>query len=233
MDERVRYELADGVATITMDDGKANALSTAMLGDIAAAFDRAEADGAPVVLTGRPRLFSAGFDLATLGAGGAATVEMLHAGFTLAHRMLSFPRPVVVAVSGHAIAMGVFLVLSGDHRVGVGGAGFRCHANEVAIGLTMPRAAVEICRQRLTPAAFEQAVGLAVPYGHDDAVAAGFLDAVVDGGDVVSVAQERAAAFGALDSTAFRGTKRRTRAAMLDLLHAAIEADDADLRALL
>ena len=88
---------------------------------------------------------------------------MLEAGFALAQRILSFPTPVVIAVPGHAIAMGVFLVLCGDYRVGADGP-YRITANEVAIGLTMPRAAVEICRQRLAPAHFTRAVGLAEVY---------------------------------------------------------------------
>ena len=143
----VGYELHDSVATITMDDGKVNALSVRMLGTLGEALDRAETDRAIVVLTGRPGIFSAGFDLQVLRAGGADAVQMLKAGFELAERLLSFPTPVVVACSGHAIAMGSFLVLSADYRVGVSGE-FRITANEVAIGLTMPRA-----RDRDLPAA--------------------------------------------------------------------------------
>ena len=85
---------------------------------------------------------------------------MLRAGFELAERMLSFPMPVVIACTGHAVAMGVFLVLSGDYRIGVAGR-YKITANEVAIGLTLPRAAIEICRQRLTPAHFSRATVLA------------------------------------------------------------------------
>ena len=65
MSELATYELADGIATITMDDGKVNALSTAMIGQVSAHFDQAERDEAIVVLTGRERTLSAGFDLRT------------------------------------------------------------------------------------------------------------------------------------------------------------------------
>ena len=151
----VSYRFESPVATITMDDGKVNVLSLDMLGQLGAALDRAQHEGAVVVLTGRVGVFSGGFDLAVLRAGGPDATAMLHAGFDLAERILSFPLPVVVACTGHAVAMGVFLLLSGDHRLGVDGP-FRLTANEVAIGLTMPHAAVEICRQRLSPAAFNQ-----------------------------------------------------------------------------
>ncbi len=133
-----------------MDDGKVNVLSIPMLGEINAALDQAESAGAVVVLTGRDGRFSGGFDLAVLRAGGPDALTMLRGGFDLAERLLTFPTPVVVACSGHAIAMAAFLLLSGDYRIGAAGP-FKITANEVAIGLPMPMAAIEICRQRLTP----------------------------------------------------------------------------------
>ena len=75
---------------------------------------------------------------------------MLKLGATLYERMLSFPTPVVVACTGHAVAAGAFLVLSADARVGVDGP-FQVCMNEVRIGLTMPWFAIEVARQRLTP----------------------------------------------------------------------------------
>src|SRR5262245_12803766 len=129
----VSYECRNSIATITMDDGKANALSNSMLEQINEAFDRAMAhDAGSVVLAGRPGRFSAGFHLPTLTAGGPDAERMLRGGFLLAERMLSFPRPIVVACTGHAIAMGAFLVCSADYRVGASGH-FRIQANEVAI----------------------------------------------------------------------------------------------------
>ena len=111
------YQLSDGVATITLDDGKVNALSLEMQAAIGAAIDRAEADDAAIVLTGRPGMFSAGFDLATIGAGGAESAGgWCIGGFRLAQRLLTYPRPVVVGCTGHAIAMGTFLMFAADYR---------------------------------------------------------------------------------------------------------------------
>ncbi len=135
MSTLVTYRLRDSVATITMDDGKVNALSLAMLTELGAALDRASADRAVVVLTGREGVFSAGFDLPVLQAGGTEAAELLHAGFDLAARLLAFPAPVLVACPGHAIAMGAFLVLSGDYRIGASGP-YKYTANEVAIGMS-------------------------------------------------------------------------------------------------
>ena len=224
---KVSYALDGPVATITMDDGKANALSLDMLTQVGQALDQAESDGAVVVLTGRENRFSAGFDLGVLTAGGPDAKAMVRAGFELSHRMLSFPTPVVVAATGHTVAMGVFVLLAGDYRIGAAGP-FKIVANEVALGITMPRAAVEICRQRLTPAAFTRAVLLSEVFSPDDAVAAGFLDRVVPAEELAGAARDAAEQFAALNLSAHAASKLRAREQTLSALRSAIEADDAD-----
>jgi len=218
--------VADGVATITLDDGKANALSPAMLDAIGAALDQAEADesAGAIVLAGRPGRFSAGFDLGVLNAGGPEAERMLLGGFELAERVLGFAKPIVMACTGHAVAMGSFLLCSGDYRVGAAG-DFKVQANEVAIGLTVPLPAVAILRCRLTPSAFDRAVGLAEVCAPADAVAAGWLDRVVEPDRVVSTAQEVAASFSGLDASAHHATKLRARAGVLAEVRAGIDAE--------
>jgi len=230
MSTLVGYRLTDSVATITMDDGKVNAMSLRMITEINAALDRAEADRAVVVLQGRTGVFSAGFDLPVLRAGGWEAGAMVRAGFELAERVLAFPTPVVIACTGHAVAMGVFLLLSGDYRLGAAG-GFKITANEVAIGLTMPRAAVEILRQRLAPAHFNRAVTIAEPFSPDNAVEAGFLDRVVAAGELPDAAQAIATQLAALDMVAHKGSKLRARAHTLAAIRAGIDADAAGFRA--
>lgn len=226
----VRYEVADSIAWITMDDGKVNVLSPAMLAELNEAFTRAEEDSAVAVLTGRDGVFSAGFDLPVLRAGGSQSASMLRAGFDLAERILGFPMPVVIACTGHAIAMGVFLLLCGDYRVGAAGP-YKITANEVAIGLTMPRAAVEICRQRLSPAHFNRATILAEVFPPDKAVDAGFLDQLGDAGAVGDVALSVAVEISKLDMASHAATKARARKQSLAAVAAAIEADSADFAA--
>src|ERR1700684_3276275 len=138
-----------------------------------AAFDRAEQDGAVVLLTGRENYFSAGFDLEVFAGGEVdRVVEMLKLGAALAERILAFPTPVVVACNGHAVAAGSFLLLAADLRIGTQGR-FRIGLNEVKIGLTVPWFAIELARQRLQPAAFSRAVVNATMYRPDEAVSAG------------------------------------------------------------
>jgi enoyl-CoA hydratase len=223
----VTYHCDDAIAAITIDDGKVNALSLAVLAELDAALDRAERDGAVVILAGRDGVFSAGFDLPVLRAGGPDALAMLRAGFELAARLLAFPRPVVIACTGHAVAMGVFLLLCGDYRVGAAGP-YKITANEVAIGLTMPRAAVEICRQRLTPAHFNRAVVLAETFSPADAVAAGFLDRTAEASGVPEAARSVAARLAALDRSAHAATKRRARGQALSAIRSAIDVDMAE-----
>lgn len=224
MTSPVSYEFRDSVATITMDDGKVNVMSPAMLSALNGALDKAAADRAVVVLTGRRGTFSAGFDLKMLGAGGPDAQKMATMGFELGYRMLSFPTPIVVACSGHAIAMGAFLLLAADYRLGADGP-FRIGANEVAIGITMPRFGVEICRQRLAPAHFNRAVGLAEMYKPADAVAAGFLDRTVSPPELQDEAQKLAADLAKLNMVVHAASKLRMREQALKAIRAAIDAD--------
>ena len=203
----VRYEAADGVATITLDDGKVNALSPAMQEAINGALDRAEADGSVVVLTGREQTFSAGFDLR---AAPEAWPEMVAGGGELAARLLSFPCPTVAACNGNAIAMGAFLLLSCDVRIGVEGP-FRIGLNEVAIGLTLPWFGVECARHRLTPPYFDRCTVTGVFLDPAEATAAGFLDRVVAPGELNTAAAEAAQTLAGLDRNAHTATKLRTR----------------------
>jgi enoyl-CoA hydratase len=227
--ELVAYELAESIATVTMDDGKVNALSLPMLAELNAAFDRAVADGATVVFTGRPGVFSAGFHLPTLTGGGEDSVELLIGGFELSYRLLSFPTPVVIAATGHALAMASFLLLSADYRLGPD-TDSKIGANEVAIGMTMPFTAVEICRYRLAPAHFHRAVITAEIYRPASAVEAGFLDRVVPVAEVAAAAQEVAVRLSSLDASAHRHTKLRAREQMLAAMRAGIETDGASMR---
>ena len=225
--DTLTYTLDDGLAVVAMDDGKANVMSLAMLQALSAALDRAEAEAGAVLLTGRAGMFSGGFDLAVFKAEPAAQLQMLEAGARLTEKLLSFPRPVVAACTGHAVAMGSFVLLSTDVRIGVD-QGARIQVNEVQIGMTVPHFAIEVCRQRLAPAHFNMAVGTAESYAPQQAVAAGFLDEVVPADTLAAVARERARRLLNLHPGAFTATKARMRSTTLASVRAAIDADLAD-----
>jgi enoyl-CoA hydratase len=224
MTSAVTYELTESVGTITLDDGKVNVLGPDMQTAINEALDTAEKDASKaVVIAGNQRVFSGGFDLAVFQSGDAkAALGMLRGGFELSKRCLTFPKPVVMAATGSAIAMGSFLLLSGDHRVGQPKT--KCQAIEVAIGMTIPISAIEIMRFRLTPAAFDRGAGLAATFVGDDAIAAGWLDEIVEADRVVARAQELAAEFAAtLHLGAHLGTKLKARDGALKAIQAGID----------
>jgi enoyl-CoA hydratase len=214
-----------------MDDGKVNALSMDMFSALNRALDRATEDAAAVIITGRSGVFSGGFDLKVLAAGGPEAGRLLNAGFELSLRLLEHPAPVVLACTGHAVAMGAFLLLSGDYRIGVDGP-FRLVANEVAIGLTMPWSAIAVCRQRLTPAAIDRALNLADGFTPSQAVEAGFLDRIVQQEDLQAAAAEIAVGFSNLSRSAHTATKLRTRGQSVAAIRAALEADQPDFLSL-
>lgn len=227
MSSLVSYALNESVATVTLDDGKVNALSPAMQTEINSALDQAaQAAGTgevkALVLAGNSRVFSGGFDLSVFASGDTeAALGMLAGGFELAVRCLTFPVPVVMAATGPAIAMGSFLLLSGDHRVGSPKS--RCQANEVAIGMTLPVAAIEIMRMRLTRAAFQRGISMAATFVGDTAIAGGWLDEIVEHGAVLDRAQEVAAeAAATLHANAHVASKLKARADAVTAIRAGI-----------
>jgi enoyl-CoA hydratase len=222
----VSYTQTDGVATIGLDDGKVNVLSIATQVALHDALDRAEHDGAAVLLTGRPGVFSAGFDLPVLRAGGTAAAAMVRGGFELAARLLAFPRPIVAACTGHSIAMGTFLLFSCDYRVGAAGE-FKLMANEVALGIAFPYSGAVILRSRLTPSAFHRTSLLSEAFSPATAVQAGFLDEVVPADEVTTTALTRARALAELPAESFAASRIRQQSTLVEELRRAIAADAA------
>lgn len=226
MPHSVTYELQDGVAHITMDDGKVNVMSIDLLDALDAAFSRAEAEASIVVLrSGRPGIFSAGFDLKVFAAADAErSVTMVRAGAELALRLMGFPIPVVGIVEGHAFPMGTFLLLASDVRIAARGP-WTMGLNEVAIRITPPGFAVELARSRLHPAWLSRTVVLGEMFEPDEALTAGFLDHVADANDldaVVTAALERLLT---LDPAAHGSAKRRLRAPAMAAMRHAIDSE--------
>ena len=219
------FAIIDGVAVITLDDGKANALSLPMQQAFNSALDQAQQAKLPVVITGRSGILSAGFDLKTLAASGQPAVEMLNGGIEIALRLLSFETPVVIACGGHAIAMGVFLLQCGDYRIGVAG-NFKYSANEVAIGMTMPWSTIEILRQRLTPAALSRAVLLAETFTPTNGVDNGLIDRVVaTEAELLPVAMEFTKLSASLNATAHSASKQRLRGEAIAAIQSGLTKD--------
>jgi enoyl-CoA hydratase len=224
----VVYTHNESIAVIRMDDGKVNALGPTMQQALNDAIDNADRDDVgALVIAGNQRVFSGGFDLKILTSGEVQpAIDMLRGGFELAYRLLSYPKPVVMACTGHAIAMGAFLLSSGDHRIAAHA--YNIQANEVAIGMTIPYAALEIMKLRLTQSAYQQAVGLAKTFFGETALAAGFIDEIALPDMVLSRAEEAAREFTGLNLKAHAATKLRARDDALKAIRAGIDGIEAE-----
>ena len=228
MAEFVQYSLSDGVATICIDDGKRNALAPHVLAEIYEAFDQAEADAAVVVITGREGVFSAGFDLKVMKKGGMDAIRMLRRGYGLPARVMAYPYPVIAACNGHSMAMGVFLMLSADYIIGSRG-DFKIAANEVAIGMTMPRVAATVLKHRLDPSAFQKGVTLAQMFDPEMALEVGFFDELVDPQALAGRARDLAELSKSLDMPAHTASKRRIRKQTIQKLRRSVPLDMFDV----
>lgn len=226
MTDYVQYSVDGRVATITMDDGKANALGPDMIAALLAAYDRAEADEKvrAVVLAGRPGRFCAGFDLRVLTSGAQHSRPLVKAGTELFVRNYSFPRPVVAACTGHALAGGALMLLTSDIRIGAAGS-FKLGLNEVAIGIPLPTLVRRLAADRLAPTRLTEAILTAHIYDPSGAQAVGYLDEVVDEADVLAAAHARAAKLAQLPPKTFARSKADVRGESIELIKAHADED--------
>ncbi len=225
MSKSVTYSRSGLIGKIVMDDGKLNVMSIGMLEELHSAFEEAQRDESVVILTGHGKAFSAGFDLKVFSHGTSTDIyNMLKSGAELALRLLSFPTPVVVACNGHALPMGAFLLMSSDIRIAASGE-YGIGMNEVAIGLTVPRFAVEIARQRLTPPYFNRAITTGQIFSPTEAVAAGFVDWTVAASELEADALKTADALSKIDFTSHAASKLRARGPAIKAIRAAIDQD--------
>ena len=228
MSELISYHLEDGIATLTLCNGKVNAISPDVIAAFNAALDQAVLDKAIVIITGQPGILSGGYDLKVMTSGPQNAVALVTAGSTLARRMLSHPYPIIVACPGHAIAKGAFILLSADYRIGIEGP-FNIGLNEVLIGMTMHHAGIELARDRLRKSVFNRSVINGELFNPQDAVDAGFLDKVVPAEQLMSSALAVAQQMKKMNMTAHKNTKLKVRKVMLETLDKAIELDQQHL----
>lgn len=224
MTDTVSYSFKDGTAIITLDDGKANALGSAVWDGLNSALDKAEKDDAIVILTGREGMMSAGFDLKEMGGGPQDALELTSKGSKFATRIMAFPRPVIMAATGHTIAMGAFLALACDYSM-IKAGDYKVGLNETLIGMTMHNWGIEMGRYHLSKSYFNRGVINAEIFNPKTAIEAGFFDRLVPAEQWDMAVPMAAQAFAQLNPKAFRETKLRSRKDIFKILNQAIEDD--------
>jgi len=218
------YQLEGTTALIRMDDGKANALSEAMIVELLDGLARAEKEASAVVLAGRPDRFCAGFDLRVMMSSPEAAKTLLRSGSDLLMKLYGSPLPIVAACTGHALAGGALVLLTADVRIGAAGA-FRVGLNEVSIGMPVPVLAMELARDRITTTELGRATLRAQIYTPEEAARVGYLDEVVPPAEVLARAKEEATKLGALSRVAYHATKKRLRGKTIEHVLSTLDAD--------
>jgi enoyl-CoA hydratase len=224
----VTYALSNDIALVRMDDGKANALSYALMDELDAALDRATKEAKAVILAGRPGKFCAGFDLKTMMAGVDQARALVTRGAHLLMRLYTHPQPLVMACTGHALAGGSLVLLTGDVRLAASGP-FKIGLNEVQIGMPVPVLAMELARDRLDPRFFVRSTLFAEVVDPNAALLANWVDEVVTEDALLDRARAEAARLAALPGDAYAKTKTIMRERTVRYVHDMLATDMARL----
>lgn len=209
-------EIVDGISVVRIDRPPANALAPELLDEGAELIEGLRADPPEaVVLTGSASFFSAGVDLKlvpTLSPSEQAEmVPRINRAFC---DWYGFPRPVIGAVNGHAVAGGLILALCADYRVGAAGA--RYGLTELRVGAPYPAAAIAVVRAELPPPAVRRLVLGADLIDAPTALAWDVVDEVVEPAAVLDRALQVAREFAALPRTTYEAVKQQLRGGALE-----------------
>jgi enoyl-CoA hydratase len=183
-------------------------------------------DKGSLVITGRPGIFSAGFDLKIISSGDASAVSsMIKTGFTLLARVYNFPRPVIAACSGHGVALGAFLLCCADYRIGAKGQ-FIVQANETRNNMSIPTPILEISKTRISKTHWYRAILNAEAYPIEKAIEPGYLDEVVEAESLMTRAMEVANDLATLGHPHYKITKDLDQKDTLKRIHDAIDENN-------
>tara|TARA_B100000809_G_scaffold2881_2_gene3256 strand:+ start:2559 stop:3248 length:690 start_codon:yes stop_codon:yes gene_type:complete len=214
------------VSIITLNDGKANVFSPEMSKTISSLLDEVPDDKGSLVITGRPGIFSAGFDLKIISSGDASAVSsMIKTGFTLLARVYNFPRPVIAACSGHGVALGAFLLCCADYRIGAKGQ-FIVQANETRNNMSIPTPILEISKTRISKTHWYRAILNAEAYPIEKAIEPGYLDEVVEAESLMTRAMEVANDLATLGHPHYKITKDLDQKDTLKRIYDAIDENN-------
>jgi enoyl-CoA hydratase len=210
---KIHYELEDGVAQITMDDGKANAMDWGFLEEMGESLERCEKEGAKVlIITGRTDFFSGGLDLnlvPTLSPSDLNTFAEMFARTMV--RVFSLPVPTIAACTGHAVAGGAILAFSCDLRLMVEGP-YLIQMNEMVIGIPMPSWLLLVCRSAIPQQWQIEALLHARAYSPSEAVERGLFHGLYRNmEEITKEACARSEHLKTLNLQAYHTTKKRMR----------------------
>ncbi len=151
-------------------------------------------------------------------------MQILKDGAELCLRLLQFPYPVICACNGHAYPMGAFILMSSDYRLGVHG-DYLLGMNEVRIGITPPRYAVEVARGRLSPPYLNRTITTGEMFSPADAARAGIVDNLVDSAELMPAALAKAEEYHSINMRNHYETKQKLRQPWINKIQQAINEE--------
>ena len=214
----------DGIAILTLNRAPVNALVPAFLEDIAATLDSLAADARvhAAVLTSGLGVLSAGFDLKAAQAFTLADetdiVDHLNTDFAT---MYAFPKPLITAANGAAIAGGLFFVLTADYNVAIPQAKFGLA--EVRVGANFPAGPLEIARDALSPLALRRLTLSGNPIDAADAKTLGIIDEIAEPEALMNRALTVARDYAENPPLAYASIKTQLRQPALTIIRDAID----------
>ncbi|MFQ5720096.1 MAG: enoyl-CoA hydratase/isomerase family protein [Acidobacteriota bacterium] len=217
----VTLTVEDGLGTLLMQGRHANALNADLLEALTRTLQQAETDRGVrgLMLASAGKLFSPGLDLVELIEYDRATMSRFMERFdSCLFALYTCSKPVVAAVSGHAVAGGCVLALATDHRV------LREDAmiglNEVQVGVPLPFGVALLLRETVGPRRLEEVALLGRNYTNEEAVEVGLVHEVADARDFGATCRERLAGYAAKDPCAFAATKHYLRRPTVERIRA-------------
>ncbi len=214
----IELEQRGAVTILRMARGKGNALNLDFMAAMDDALDQIERGQArAAIITGQGSTFGAGVDLPELLAGGPDYVRrFLPAMVKPFERLATFPKPLVAAVNGHAIAGGAIIMLACDQRLLARGTA-RIGLSEVQVGVTFPAWALEIVRFATPAEHFQTIICTGRTWQPDDALARGLVDELVEPERLLDRAVEVANELAAIPPATYAATKREVRRPMIEV----------------
>jgi 3,2-trans-enoyl-CoA isomerase len=201
------------IATLMIKRGKVNALNEALVEELSDNFSRLLDDPQvkAIILTGQGKFFSFGFDIPEFLNYPRNDFRRYLKKFTDLYTIIfQYPKPVIAAINGHAIAGGCMLTNACDCRIMVKGKA-RISLNELSFGSSVFAGSVEIIRFQVgSKNAEKMLIGTAM-YSADEAYDMGLIDEVVDESELKDRAAEKAAYYEGKAPAAFASIKKLLR----------------------
>lgn len=218
----ITLEIRGDVALIQIDDGKANAVNPNFVAAMNEHLDTAEMNAKAIVVAGRPGMFCGGFDLKILQNAAPEDVEdLIDKGGELALRLFTYPKPVVMACSGHAIAQGAAYLLSADLRLGAAG-DFKIGLNETQIDMVLRHFGPTLAKARIPLLYQTRAAIIGELFSPEACIDVGYLDEVTASDQLIETALERAQTLAGLPTHAFFENKKLMRRAAIAAMEAKV-----------